>query len=113
MTKAVYFIGQIDVKDFPQYLEEYGMSVVAQLLKAGAEILVATAEAEVLEGDWPGCWTVVFRFASEDAAKGWYDSEEYEFFKNLRIKKLSNFTNAALFSAFDPAGFGLDLSSLA
>ena len=108
MTKSVYFIGQIDVKDFPSYMQEYGTDVIPQLLKAGAEILVGTPDAETLEGEWLGCWTVIFKFSSEDAARGWYDSAEYEPFKKLRIEKLSNFANAVLLPAFDPADLGLE-----
>jgi uncharacterized protein (DUF1330 family) len=107
MGKEVYFLGQIDVKDFEAYMSEYGMTVVEQLMKAGAEVLVGSPEVEVLEGEWPGCWTVLFRFPSIEAAKGWYDSEEYEPFKQLRIQKLTNFTNAALLPSFDPASLGL------
>lgn len=109
MGKAVYFIGQIDVKDFSMYMEEYGISVVSQLLKAGAEILVGTPDAETMEGEWQGCWTVIFKFVSEDVAKGWYNSAEYEPFKKLRIEKLSNFSNVAILPEFDPSDLGLNL----
>jgi uncharacterized protein (DUF1330 family) len=58
MTQPVYVMGQIDVKDHQAYFEEYGMPVLDQFADAGAEVLVASADAEVLEatGQGTGRW---------------------------------------------------------
>ena len=45
---------------------------------ASGEILVATPEVDVLEGGYIHNWTVVVRFPSEEAARSWYDSPEYQ-----------------------------------
>ena len=54
MSEPVYMIGMIDVKDFQAYAEQYGMPVGAMFAEVGAEIVVATQDVEVLEGEWPG-----------------------------------------------------------
>ena len=41
------------------------------------EILVAGPGSEAIEGD-PGAVTVVLRFPSMEALRGWYDSAEYQ-----------------------------------
>ena len=44
----------------------------------GGEVLVATPEAQVLEGSTDATWSVVVRFPDMDALNGWYSSEEYQ-----------------------------------
>ena len=57
---------------------------VGPILRAhGAEVLVAGAGGDVREGDPPD-QTVVLRFASKEAAQGWYDSPEYQAVVHLR-----------------------------
>jgi uncharacterized protein (DUF1330 family) len=90
MAEPVYMMAQIDVKDHQAYMEEYGMPVLNQFIEAGAEVLVASADAEIFEGDWPGNWTVVVKFSSAEAATSWYNSEEYAPLKAARIDLLSN-----------------------
>ncbi len=90
MTQSVYVMAQIDVKDHQTYMEQYGAPVLAQFIEAGAEVLVGSADAEILEGEWPGNWTVVVKFASSEAALQWYNSSEYAPHKIKRIEELSN-----------------------
>ena len=103
MTHPVYFIAQIDVKDHQTYMDEYGIHVITQLVGVGAEILVGSDDAEVLEGDWPGNWTVVAKFSSAEAADSWYNSNEYAPFKTARIEKLSNSGSIVMVPAFNTA----------
>ena len=103
MTLPVYLIAQIDVKDYQVYLEEYGMSVLEQFVQAGAEVLVATPDVEVLEGEWQGNWTVVVRFSSAEAANKWYHSEDYAPLKQARIEKLTNGGTMVMVPGFDQA----------
>lgn len=107
MSKPVYFIGQVNVKDFDVYMSEYGMPVVQQLLSVGAEILSATFDTEVLEGEWGPCWTVLFKFPDETVLKAWWKSEEYAPFKDMRITRLTNGGNVAVLPEFDPASLGM------
>ena len=59
MSEPVYLIAQIAVKDFDAYLDRYGMPVFGLFQAAGAEVLVATRDTQVLEGEWFGNWTVI------------------------------------------------------
>ena len=102
MAEPVYMIAQIDVRDHQAYIEEYGMPVLNQFVEAGAEVLVASADAEVFEGTWPGNWTVVVKFSSAEAATSWYNSVEYAPFKTARIEQLSKSGSVVVVPAFDP-----------
>ena len=104
MADPVYMIGTIDVKDYQTYGEQYGMPVGAMFAEVGAEIVVASAEADVLEGDWPGNWTVVVKVPSAEVARALYDSDKYAPFKKARQESLARETTLAIFPAFNPGG---------
>ncbi|MFD2164717.1 DUF1330 domain-containing protein [Thalassotalea euphylliae] len=87
-NKSVYLVAQIGVKDYQEYMGKYGKPVTQLLVDAGAEILVASREGEVLEGVWSGNWTVISRFPNDQALKTWYNSNEYRVFKKMRIEQL-------------------------
>lgn len=76
-AKPVYLVASLTVQDFDAYMGTYGAPVLPMLLAAGGEILVGSPAVEVLEGNYGSNWTVVVRFPSEQAAKGWYASPEY------------------------------------
>ncbi|MEM9761254.1 MAG: DUF1330 domain-containing protein [Pseudomonadota bacterium] len=80
----VYLLADLKVSNLEQYMENYGFPVTPMLLEAGAEIIVATPQVEVLEGDYAPNWSVVVRFPSEAAAKRWYASDEYRAMIPLR-----------------------------
>jgi uncharacterized protein (DUF1330 family) len=40
----------------------------------------------VLEGEWPYTRTVVLRFADENEAKRWYESDEYQALAQYRFR---------------------------
>lgn len=98
---AVYFVAQIDIKDHQEYREKYARTVARQLVKAGAEILVASRDKTTLEGDWSGNWTVISKFPSAEAANDWYNSAEYATFRKMRQTKLTKGGNIAIFPALN------------
>jgi uncharacterized protein (DUF1330 family) len=102
MTRPAYLIGQINVKDHPQYIDEYGRFVLAQGRRAGAEFLVATPDALTLEGEWSGNWTVVIRFPSSEAALGFYRSEEYAPLRQARVERLTDGGNLVMVEGLAP-----------
>lgn len=102
MTTPVYMIATIDVRDYEAYAEQYGIPVAGMFAEVGAEILVAEAQAEILEGDWPGNWTVVVRVPSAQIARDLYNSEQYAPFRKARIERLARSTSLAIFPEFRP-----------
>ena len=98
-----YFIAAARVKNHRDYLEQYGMPLVALLQKIGAEVVAWTPTAHALEGEWPGTWTVVIRFPSMSVAKAFYESPEYQPLKELRVNQLTKGGTAILVDGFDPA----------
>ena len=101
MAESVYMMARIEVRDHETYIEEYGLPVLNQFIEAGAEVLVASADAEVFEGSWPGNWTVVVKFPSAEAATRWYNSEEYAPFKTVRIEQLSKSGSVVMVPGFN------------
>ncbi len=96
MSEPVYMIGMIDVKDFQTYAEQYGMPVGAMFAEVGAEIVVASQSVEVLEGAWPGNWTVVVKVPSAEIARDLYNSEKYAPFRRARQETLANSTTLVI-----------------
>jgi len=79
---AAYMVFNYRITDQDAYKPYLGK--VGETLQAhGAEILVADFESEAIEGN-PGHVTVVLKFASKDAARGWFDSPEYQEIIGLR-----------------------------
>lgn len=102
-----YMIARLNVKDHEDYMNRYAMPVLGQFEAAGAEILVASPQPEVLEGEWKSNWTVVVRFPSVEAARKLYHSEEYAPFRSLRINELTGEGSALIVEGFDPSVLGL------
>lgn len=74
----VYLLASLKVADLEAYMRDYGFPLMPMLLEAGAEVLVATPQVEVLEGDYTSNFSVIVRFPSREAAERWYGSAEYQ-----------------------------------
>ena len=61
----------------PEAYKAYTAAVAPTIFAHGGEILVAGPGSEAVEGT-PEPVTVVLRFPSKDALRGWYDSPEYQ-----------------------------------
>ena len=73
---AGYLIANHNVTN-PDGYQAYLAAVGPTIQAHGGEILVAGPGSEAVEGD-PGPITVVLKFPSKDALRGWYDSPEYQ-----------------------------------
>jgi uncharacterized protein (DUF1330 family) len=82
---AAYFIVDVDVKN-PKAYEAYKQAAAASIAQYGGRYLVRGGAHEVLEGDWRPTRLVVLEFPSLDAAKRWYESEEYSRAKPIRLQ---------------------------
>jgi uncharacterized protein (DUF1330 family) len=80
---AAYVIANIDVHDQALY-DEYRQGVPATLEQYGGRFLVRGGTVETLEGSPQPKRLVVLEFESVEAAKRWYDSDEYRDLKALR-----------------------------
>jgi uncharacterized protein (DUF1330 family) len=79
---AGYLIANYQITNEDGY-QAYIAAVGATIMAHGGEILVAGPGSEAVEGN-PEPVTVVLKFASKDALRGWYDSPEYREIINLR-----------------------------
>ncbi|CAG2137107.1 DUF1330 domain-containing protein [Ralstonia mannitolilytica] len=82
---AGYILAYVDVTDTVQY-EQYKVLSTKAMQAHGAEVLVRGGKTEQLEGEWAPTRVVVLKFPSYDAAKVFYDSEEYRAARDARAK---------------------------
>lgn len=59
-------------------MDTYSQAAIPTIMGAGASVLVASQDGEALEGEWHGNQTVVLEFESVEAARAWYQSDEYQ-----------------------------------
>ncbi len=81
--KTVYALLDIVVKDrdkFIQYVEGHKPS----MQQYGGKLLFRSNDMEVVEGHWSPKLFVVHEWPSKDAFKAWYNSKEYELWKEQR-----------------------------
>ena len=72
-----YAVFTEDVKD-PAGLQAYAAKAVPTVLAYGGKPLIAGSPAHNLEGEWHGQQTVMIEFESVEAAKAWYNSDDYQ-----------------------------------
>jgi uncharacterized protein (DUF1330 family) len=89
-SKPAYIMVQMKVKSLEDLNQRYAQFAIPILLKHGGKMIAGTPAPNVKEGDWNGNWAAVLQFPSMDAAEGWYNSEEYQPYKNLRINELQS-----------------------
>ena len=82
---AAYIIVDIEVTD-PDAFEEYRSLVPPLVAKYGGKYLVRGGDFESIEGDWAPKRLTVLEFESAERAKQFYNSEEYEPVKQIRLK---------------------------
>jgi len=99
MSKVVYIIGQIEVKDYKTYFPQYALKLKKVLDKYQGEALAGTTKAEILEGEGFGNWTVLIKFPSRELADECMSSEEYLKLSALRVNELTTGGNIFLIPA--------------
>jgi uncharacterized protein (DUF1330 family) len=78
-----YIIAETDITDPEQY-EQYRAASPGAIAAAGGRFLVRGGELAVLEGDWHPKRLVLLEFDDLEAAKRFYESEQYRAAKQLR-----------------------------
>ena len=71
-----YVLVDVDITDTDRY-DQYRPLAAASVEQHGGRYLVRGGASEVLEGDREPHRLVVLEFADADAARAWYNSQEY------------------------------------
>jgi len=71
-----YVVVSIEVHD-PERYAEYIERAPATVANHGGRYLVRNGEREALEGEWDLKRFVILEFPTYEAAKAWYESEDY------------------------------------
>ena len=81
---AVYMIANLVVTDVDEY-RKYEKGFFPILKRFGGEFITVDDNHETLEGTDPTVGRVViFKFPSEQAAKNWYNDDEYQALSEFR-----------------------------
>ena len=78
-----YVIVETDISDPVQY-EQYKAASPGAVAAGGGRFVVRGGELAVLEGDWNPSRLVILEFENLEAAKRWYQSEQYQAAVKLR-----------------------------
>lgn len=81
---AGYLLANLDVHDGPKY-DEYRQKVPAVIAQYGGRYLVRGGAVDAREGALPLKRFVILEFPTLDAARCFYDSEEYAPLKAIRL----------------------------
>ena len=90
-TKPAYGLVQINIKNLEDFMDRYAQHVFPILDAWGVEMIAGSMTPTTKEGSFNGNWAAVLRFPSMEVAEAWYNSADYEPFKNLRINELTDF----------------------
>jgi uncharacterized protein (DUF1330 family) len=73
-----YVIASVTEAHDDEALAEYRRRNTAAVQAHGGRFIVRGGAMEVLEGDWAPLRVVVMEFDDVDAARRWYESDEYQ-----------------------------------
>ena len=71
-----YFVVKVNVTDQDAY-GEYRAGFGAVFERYGGQVVAASSDPTVLEGEWEATTTVLIRFESRTEALAWYNSDGY------------------------------------
>jgi len=80
----VYVMGSIEITDRERY-RDYEAGFMAVFDRFNGQVLAADDCPVQLEGERPTARKVLIRFPDESSARAWYDSDEYQALKDLRL----------------------------
>lgn len=80
-TYSIVAVTVNDERLFRQYVEGH----TPTLEKYGGRFLVAGADFETIEGQWPGQLAVVHEWPHREAFHTWYNSDDYKPWKEMRF----------------------------
>ena len=80
---AAYLLAEVEITN-PEGYKEYTKLVPPTIAKYGGRFLVRGGACEPLEGDCPQVRRVLIEFPTMEAARGWWNSSDYEKPKAMR-----------------------------
>jgi uncharacterized protein (DUF1330 family) len=83
-----YVIGHIEITDSHRY-QDYAGAVMAQVGAIGAKVLAA-GPATMVEGTSMPNQNVIIEFPDEDTVLRWYESEEYQAVRPIRLESTAS-----------------------
>ena len=86
---AYCFFDNLEVSD-PEKLEEYKTRAAPIVEKYGGRYVVLGGRMDLKEGDWQPVFPVIIEFPSLEQAHRWYDSDEYNEIKALRLTSVKS-----------------------
>ncbi|MFB3812515.1 MAG: DUF1330 domain-containing protein [Terriglobales bacterium] len=86
MTYVIVNIERVNDHDA---FREYADRVAPLIERHGGKYLAIERTPEVKSGEWPYARTVIVAFPSLEAARGWYDSPEYQELLSVRLKAIT------------------------
>ena len=81
---AYCLFDNLEVND-PAKLEEYAVAVLPIVERYGGRYVLIGGKCDVLEGQWRPTYPVMIEFPTLEDAYRWYNSEEYQQYKELRL----------------------------
>lgn len=93
-----YIIADVEVND-PAAYEVYRPMAAAAIAKHGGRYLVRGGEVDAREGTWVPKRMVILEFDSMEAARAFYESEEYA--PALAIRNSSATSNLVIVDGYD------------
>ncbi|MEI8058451.1 MAG: DUF1330 domain-containing protein, partial [Actinomycetes bacterium] len=99
-TAPAYAMVQIKIKNPAEFNERYSQYVFPILEQFGVQMVAGSPTPTTREGDFDGNWAAILRFPSMSAAQAWYDSADYEPFKQLRINELTDSNSIVFLEGF-------------
>jgi uncharacterized protein (DUF1330 family) len=102
-TAPAYAMVQIKIKNPAEFNERYSQYVFPILETYGVQMVAGSPAPTTREGEFDGNWAAILRFPSMDAAQAWYDSADYEPFKQLRINELTDSNSIVFIEGFPVA----------
>ena len=82
---SVYVVAQITIHDRAEYAR-YEAGFLGVFQRFNGELLAVSENPTVVEGHWPCTRTVLIRFPSQEEARRWYQSPEYQAIAQHRFR---------------------------
>lgn len=103
-TRKGYLVAVDGITDMDRFMEEYIPTAAETIDKHNGEILVASLDPQIVEGEWGHTLTVVLEFPSVNGVEEWYQDEVYQEVAQVR-RETCEYSNLVILPGFSPEDF--------